>query len=171
MAILERHEEEIESILAKNPNDIVSKICNDLSNACTNVNRSEKLEKPDVDVTIDGDTKKAEFEYEMDPQTGKAKKSEEKIENEPKTLSKKDRKSKKAKKEKSKSKAVEEKKKSPVDYFQLDLNDPDSMNKVMAQIKEATDDHSKEFYSKREKEEAEKEEEEERKMTEAKDEL
>jgi len=51
------------------------------------------------------------------------------------------------------------------------VNDPDSVNKVLAQIKEATEDHSKEFYRKKEEEETRKEEEEEKENLGSKDEL
>ena len=169
---IERHEEEIESLLAKNIKDIESHICYDMSKACLNVDRSEKPEAPDgVDVSINGDTKRSEIVYEMDPKTGEAKKSKEQVKKEPKTLSKKDRKPKASKKEKNKDKNVDEKKKDPVDFFQLDVNDPDSVNKVLAQIKEATEDHSKEFYRKKEEEETRKEEEEEKENLGSKDEL
>jgi len=170
--LLERHEEEIESLLAKNIKDIESHICYDMSKACLNVDRSEKPETPDgVDVSINGDTKRSEIVYEMDPKTGEAKRSKEQVKKEPKTLSKKDRKPKASKKEKKRNKNVDEKKKDPVDFFQLDVNDPDSVNKVLAQIKEATEDHSKEFYRKKEEEETRKEEEEEKENLGSKDEL
>ena len=170
---IERHEEEIEGVLAKMPKDVENVVCYDMSKACVNVDRSEnsKTKPEDVDVTINGDAKKAEVVYDMDPKTGKAKKTKENTEKEPKTLSKKDKKSKKVKKDKKKEKKSEEKKKAPIDYLQLDLNDPDSMNKVMAQIKEATEEHTKEFYRKKEEEETRKEEEEEQINKEMKDEL
>lgn len=169
--LIERNEEEIEAVLAKNSKDIEDQICYKLSKACLNVKRSEKLEKPvDADVVINGDTKKAEFKYDVDSMTGSVKEVKGHVKEEPKTLSKKDKKSKKVKKDKTKKKKVENKK-DPVDFFQLDLNDPDSMNKVMAQIQEATKEHTKEFYRKKEEEETIKEEEEERKQTEGKDEL
>ena len=141
-----------------------------MSKACVNVDRSKKAkELEEVDVSINGDAKKSEVVYEMDPNTGRAKKSkDEKIKKEPKTLSKKDKKSSRTKKEKSRK--VEDKKKDPVDFLQVDLNDPDSMNRVMAQIKQATQEHTNDFYRKKEEEETQREEEEDREV-ESKDEL
>ena len=176
LLILERHEEEIEGALAKGSKDFENRICYDISRACVDVDRSKKSEEPEeVDVSINGNAKKSEVVYEMDPKTGKAKKSKDEIQKEPKTLSKKDKKSKKVKKGKDKEspdkKKVEDKTKGSVDFMQLDLNDPDSMYKVLAQIKEATTEHTKEFYRKKEEEETKKEEDEERKNMEEKDEL
>ncbi len=72
-----------------------------------------------------------------------------------KTLSKKDKKSKKPKKS-SKKQAPKEKKatkKGGAEVFNVDINDPDSMQKVLAQIKEVTANHQKEFYKKQQEEE------------------
>ena len=176
LLLLEKHEEEIEGALAKSSKDFENQICYDISKACVNVDRSKKPEElEEVDVSINGNAKKSEVVYEMDPKTGKARKSKEEIQKEPKTFSKKDKKPKKVKKGDNKKshdkKKVEDKKKGSVDFLQLDLNDPDSMNKVMAQIKEATTEHTKEFYRKKEEEETNSEEDEERKNTEEKDEL
>ena len=162
----ERHEEEIETALAKKSNDLEKEICFGISKACVNVDRSKKPSNHgDVDLTMNG--KGGKVEKVFDPNTGKATKSKEGSGKGAETLSKKDRTGKKVKKE-GKLKNDKKKDTDALDYFQLDMNDPNSVNKVMAQIKQATQEHTNKFYMEQELKEMEKEEKEEQQ---SKDEL
>ncbi len=144
---IERHEDEIETAFArKTSKDFENEVCFKISNACTNVDRSKKAKDvSDIDLTTDGKTKKVQKEVKIDAQTGTAK-----------TLSKKDKKAKKVKKQAKKEKPMEQIKKAGGDVFQVDINDPDSMSKVLAQIKQVTEDHKKDFYQKQAEEDGKK---------------
>ena len=117
---------------------------------------------------MDGKAGKVEKVLEMDPATGQPKEKKGTA-GEPKTLSKKDKKSKKAKKDKKSkqdkkvNKKEDKKKTASPDMIHVDINDPDSINKVLAQIQQVAKDHSNEFYRKKEEEETKREEEEEMK--------
>lgn len=122
-----------------------------------------------MDLSMDGKAGKVEKVLEMDPSTGQPKEKK-KTAGEPKTLSKKDKKNKKSKKDNKskKEKKVnkkEDKKKAAAspEMMHVDINDPDALNRVLAQIQQTAKDHSSEFYRKQEEEETKKEEEMEKK--------
>jgi len=142
--LLENHEEDLEAAFFKDASDVKKLICYEKSEACRGVDIENKS-KPSKLADIDLSGKDASKTVEIDPNNLRS--SEKKVktkENEGKTLTKKT----KAKKEKAKkeTKKKETKKKSDskknggdgmgsLNHINVDINDPDSMQRVMDQIK------------------------------------
>eukprot|EP00794_Sanderia_malayensis_P009027 gene9027-9994_t len=144
--LLEKHEDDIEAAFVKKAKkELEQEICYKISNACTNVDRSIKpKDSADIDLTTNGETRKVQKEFEFNAQSGT-------VEAKAKTLSKKDKKSKKPKKKPSSKKETQKDKKivktskqNDPGVFNVDINDPDALEKVLAQVKEAAANHQKE---------------------------
>ena len=158
----ERHDEAIEVAFVKqHKGDLEDIVCNQISNACTNVDRSEKP-RDSSGLDLSGGAEKVQKEIKIDPQTGQPvleKNTKKSKENEPKTLSKKDKKAKKDKKKTKDKKKVatktekkKAKKEGGANIINVDINDPDSMESILAQIQQATQEHQQEFYKNQEEE-------------------
>ncbi|XP_066932315.1 uncharacterized protein [Clytia hemisphaerica] len=133
--LLERHEEEIESALIREQKDLSEYVCRTLSGACNEIDTKEE-KKPSKHADID---LKENASVQIDPSTGKMTPKEKKKSG--KTISKKSGKKNKKKTTKKSKKDVE---KGALHHLNVDINDPASMERVMAQIKKlSTSDQEK----------------------------
>lgn len=145
--LLESNEDEIETILMKKGDiDVVAHICNEISGACDGVDLSKDdrdAKFSDIDLTKDGDGTTTKS-VKIDPSSGEVVKEEK---NAGKTLSKpsKKKKQKKSKKQKGETGKPAQKKddsaastggkkKGAIHNLNIDINDPDSVKRVMEQI-------------------------------------
>lgn len=147
--LLENHEDEIEESLMKKENidTINTLICNEISEACKGIdldNESEDAKYSDIDLTKNDDGSSS---VQVDPTTGKVVKEAKEKKNDGKTLSKKSKKKKDKKQKKQKGETGKSTKKSKdseptpggkqkgaIHNLNIDINDPDSVKRVMAEI-------------------------------------
>jgi hypothetical protein len=151
-ALMEDHEEDIETALRRNVEAIDKLICHEISGACNGVDLSNKNTKfSDIDLTKDGqEDGSGAKSVKIDPSSGKVVK-EAKAKSEGKTLSKADKKKKTKKTKKSKKgdgkkskEAAKPKpgtKKGAIHNLNIDINDPSSIQRVMDQINSIKQKH------------------------------